>query len=131
MVKLSKVKRELVLDFGDDVKVIAEVYQLTPALSDRLGEKQRLIGNLQKQFQALIDDTKLDEIEKGINAQKHLETIYNIYIDIFKLCVVDYSVIEKEISEIPYTSMDTLVAILQEINYEMTKVKNGSLEKKN
>lgn len=130
MVKLSKVKRELVLDFGDEEKIIVGVHKLDPALSIKLGEKQRLIGALQKELMK-VSDSQVDDIEKGIEANKALISIREIYIDIFKLCVVDYSIIESSIENIPLTATDLMVEIMNEINKEMTKIENSTGEKKN
>lgn len=130
-IKLSNVKRSLVLeiDGGDNISV--DVYKLTPALSEKLAEKQRIIFGIQKEISDIEKKETLDEMSKIETYNKYVAKIHSVYIDMFKICIVDYSLVEKAIDDIPYTSIDTFNAILSEINSEMVKTSNVGNEKKN
>jgi hypothetical protein len=128
-IKLHKVTRKLELDLDGEI-IAVEVYKLDIPLSVKLGEKQRLVSDLSKEFTELQKSDLSDE-DKGLKAQELLVKIYQVYIDMFKICVVDYSVIEKTINDIPYTATDKFVEILNELNHEMTKTEMRQAEKKN
>lgn len=128
-IKLHKVTRKLELDLDGEI-IAVEVYKLDIPLSVKLGEKQRLVSDLSKEFTELQKSDLSDE-DKGLKAQELLVKIYQVYIDMFKICVVDYSVIEKVINDIPYTATNIFVEILNELNAEMTKTEMKQAEKKN
>ena len=129
-IKLSKVSRSLVLEIDGGENISVEVYKLVPALSERLAEKQRIIFEIQKEI-ADIEKKELDEMSKIEIYNKFVAKIHSTYIDMFKICIVDYSIVEKAIDDLPYTSIDTFNAILTEINNEMVKTSNVGIEKKN
>ena len=129
MVKLHKVKRELQLDLDGDI-IAVEVHKLDIPLATKLAEKQKQISELSKDYEELAA-SEISEIEKGIKVNELLAKMHGIYIEMFKLSVVDYSVIEKTINDIPYSAINIIVEIFNELNYEMTKTENKSIEKKN
>lgn len=129
MIKLHKVKRELQLDLDGDI-IAVEVFKLDIPLATKLAEKQKQISELSKDYEELAA-SEISEIEKGIKVNELLAKMHGIYIDMFKLSVVDYSVIEKTINDIPYSAINIIVEIFNELNYEMTKTENKSIEKKN
>jgi len=129
-IKLSNVKRNLVLEL-DGENITVEVYKLTPAISERLAEKQRKIFEIQKEIAAIEKQESLDDMSRIETYNKYVAMIHTVYLDMFKICVVDYSIIEKTIDEIPYTSIEIFNSILTEINNEMIKTSNTGSEKKN
>ena len=129
MVKLHKVVRKLELDLDGEI-IAVEVFKLDIPLATKLAEKQKQISELSKDYEELAA-SEISEIEKGIKVNELLAKMHGIYIDMFKLSVVDYSVIEKTINDIPYSAINIIVEIFNELNYEMTKTENKSIEKKN
>ena len=129
MVKLHKVVRKLELDLDGEI-IAVEVFKLDIPLATKLAEKQKQISELSKDYEDLAA-SDISEIEKGIKVNELLAKMHGIYIDMFKLAVVDYSVIEKTINDIPYSAINIIVEIFNELNYEMTKTENKSIEKKN
>ena len=129
MIKLHKVTRKLELDLDGEI-ITVEVYKLDIPLATKLGERQKQISLLSKEYD-LLSVSDLDEIEKGIKTNELLAKMHGVYIDMFKLSVTDYSVIENTINDIPYSAMHLIVQIFNEINYEMTKTENKTIEKKN
>jgi hypothetical protein len=129
-IRLSNVKRNLVLEL-DGENITVEVYKLTPAISERLAEKQRKIFEIQKEIAAIEKQESLDDMSRIETYNKYVAMIHTVYLDMFKICVVDYSIIEKTIDEIPYTSIEIFNSILTEINNEMIKTSNTGSEKKN
>ena len=129
MVKLHKVKRELQLDLDGDI-IAVEVHKLDIPLATKLAGKQKQISELSKDYEELAA-SEISEIEKGIRVNEILAKMHGIYIEMFKLAVVDYSVIEKTINDIPYPAINIIIEIFNELNYEMTKTENKSIEKKN
>ena len=129
MVKLHKVVRKLELDLDGEI-IAVDVFKLDIPLATKLAEKQKQISELSKDYEELAA-SEISEIEKGIKVNELLAKMHGIYIDMFKLSVVDYSVIEKTINDIPYSAINIIVEIFNELNYEMTKTENKSIEKKN
>jgi len=129
MVKLHKVVRKLELDLDGEI-IAVEVFKLDIPLATKLAEKQKQISELSKDYEELAA-SEISEIEKGIKVNELLAKMHGIYIEMFKLAVVDYSVIEKTINDIPYSAINIIVEIFNELNYEMTKTENKSIEKKN
>lgn len=129
MVKLHKVVRKLELDLDGEI-IAVDVFKLDIPLATKLAENQKQISELSKDYEELAA-SEISEIEKGIKVNELLAKMHGIYIDMFKLSVVDYSVIEKTINDIPYSAINIIVEIFNELNYEMTKTENKSIEKKN
>lgn len=129
MVKLHKVVRKLELDLDGEI-IAVDVYKLDVPLATKLAEKQKQISESSKDYEELAA-SDISEIEKGIRVNEILAKMHGIYIEMFKLAVVDYSVIEKTINDIPYSAINIIIEIFNELNYEMTKTENKSIEKKN
>ena len=129
MVKLHKVVRKLELDLDGEI-IAVDVYKLDVPLATKLAEKQKQISESSKDYEELAA-SEISEIEKGIRVNEILAKMHGIYIEMFKLAVVDYSVIEKTINDIPYPAINIIIEIFNELNYEMTKTENKSIEKKN
>jgi len=128
-VKLHKVERKLELDLDGEI-IAVEVNKLDIPLAIKLSEKQKMISDLSKEYDSLAT-SEISDIEKGIKINELLAKMHGTYIDMFKLSVVDYSIIEKTIDDIPYSAMNLIVQIFNELNHEMTKTENNSIEKKN
>jgi len=128
-VKLHKVERKLELDLDGEI-IAVEVNKLDIPLAIKLSEKQKMISDLSKEYDSLAT-SEISDIEKGIKINELLAKMHGPYIDMFKLSVVDYSIIEKTIDDIPYSAMTLIVQIFNELNHEMTKTENNSIEKKN
>lgn len=128
MVKLHKVVRKLELDLDGEI-IAVDVYKLDVPLATKLAEKQKQISESSKDYEELAA-SDISEIEKGIRVNEILAKMHGIYIEMFKLAVVDYSVIEKTINDIPYPAINIIIEIFNELNYEMTKTENKSIEKK-
>ena len=129
MVKLHKVVRKLELDLDGEI-IAVDVYKLDVPLATKLAEKQKQISESSKDYEELAA-SDISEIEKGIRVNEILAKMHGIYIEMFKLAVVDYSVIEQTINDIPYPAINIIIEIFNELNYEMTKTENKSIEKKN